>query len=277
MVRSSDTDNAKTTLRTAERALAFLEAVALAPRPPLLKEIAAELGLNLTTGYHLLNTLQQAGYISRDDDATLRIGARVAVLHQGMLRHFALGRELRPVIEELRQVTGETAYIAGLTTEGVVIQELVAATHAVGVTGLHVGFTGSEHIRASGKAVLAHLDESRRVALLSRCLGAASPKELDEVMVALAVVRDRGWAADDGDYQDGVCCVAAPFFFSTGLIAGSVAVSAPESRFLEASPALIRAVCTAGERASARLGYDLPADSGLAEASGRSASPSMPT
>jgi IclR family acetate operon transcriptional repressor len=189
MKQPSDSEKPPTTLQTVERALTFLEAVAQARRPPRLKEVAQSLGINVTTSYHLLNTLQVAGYLTRDSDGALRVGGRAAILYQGLVRNFALGRELMPVIAELSGSTGETAYVAALYHDKVIIQGLVEGDQAVRVTGLYVGFSGSEHIRASGKAVLAHLADQQRNAALGQCLPDASADELNSVTQELRKVR----------------------------------------------------------------------------------------
>jgi IclR family transcriptional regulator, acetate operon repressor len=252
----SDTEKGPTTLQTVERALAFLETVAQAHRPPRLKDVAQALGINVTTSYHLLNTLQMAGYLTRDTDGTLRIGGRTAILYQGLVRNFALGRELMPVVEELSARTGETAYIAALNREKVIIQALVEGNQPVRVTGLYVGFSGSEHIRASGKAVLAHLPDSERDAALKHCLPRASAEELAGVLRELREVRKLGWALDSGQFQQDVCCVAAPFFRSGGAVTGSVAVSVPEARFSATQEVVTDAVLRSAQRASQIAGLD---------------------
>ena len=257
MKQSSDNEKAPTTLQTVERALAFLEIVAQSRRPPRLKEVAQALGINVTTSYHLLNTLQLAGYLTREGDGTLRIGSRAAIVYQGLVRNFALGRELMPVIEELSASTGETAYIAGLNREKVIIQALVEGDQAVRVTGLYVGFSGSEHIRASGKAVLAHLPDGPRDAAVSQCLPGASAAALRAAIKELENVRQQGWALDDGSFQDGVCCIAAPFFRSGGAVAGSVSVSVPAARFPVAREQITDAVRRSAQRASELLGHAL--------------------
>jgi IclR family transcriptional regulator, acetate operon repressor len=246
----SDNEKPPTTLQTVERALAFLEAVAQARRPPRLKEVAEALGINVTTSYHLLNTLQLAGYLTRDSDGTLRIGGRTAILYQGMVRNFALGRELMPVIAELSADTGETSYIAALTREKVIIQALVEGDQAVRVTGLYVGFSGSEHIRASGKAVLAYLPDQQCSTVLRHCLPGASARELESVIEELRKVREQGWALDDGQFQEGVCCIAAPFFRSGSCVTGSIAVSVPAARFSAAREHITGAVLSAALRAT---------------------------
>ena len=257
----SDNEKAPTTLQTVERALAFLETVALARQPPQLRDVAQTLGINVTTSYHLLNTLQLAGYVTRDSDGTLRIGGRTAILYQGLVRNFALGRELAPVVAELSATTGETAYIAVLNRDKVIIQALMEGDQAVRVTGLYVGFSGSEHIRASGKAVLAHLPDQERDNMLRRCLPNASTEELDAVISELHKVREQGWALDDGCFQEGACCIAAPFFRPGGFVAGSVAVSVPATRFTAARERIADAVLSSAQQASLTVGHD-PALSG---------------
>jgi len=59
----------------------------------------------------------------------------------------------------------------------------------------------------------------------------ASADELNSVIQELHKVRELGWAQDDGHFQEGVCCIAAPFFGSGGSVTGSVAVSVPAARF----------------------------------------------
>ena len=246
-------------LLTAQRALAFLEAVALADRPPTIKDVSAELAINITTAYHLLNTLRQSGYLVRDADGTLRVGARASVLYQGMLRHLVLGRDLHPVVEQLAADTDETAYLASHSRNGVVIETVVEARQAVRVSGLYVGYSGLEHLRASGKAVLAFLDPVGREALITRCLSglsaAASKRALAKLNTQLETIRAQGWALDDQEFQPSVCCAAAPFFRADGSVAGSVTVSVPSVRFDTNRDTLVIAVRKAATEISTLLGH----------------------
>jgi IclR family transcriptional regulator, acetate operon repressor len=273
MKQPSDSEKPPTTLQTVERALAFLEAVAEARRPPRLKEVAQSLGINVTTSYHLLNTLQLAGYLTRASDGTLRIGGRIAILYQGLVRNFALERELMPVVAELSGSTGETAYIATLNRDKVIIQALVEGDQAVRVTGLYVGFSGSEHIRASGKAVLAHLPDQQRNAVLRQCLPDASAGELNSVIQELHDIRELGCAQDDGRFQEGVRCIAAPFFRPDGSVVGSVAVSVPAARFVVAQERIIDAVLRSALQASRLIDPGQVADHAAGQLNASATSP----
>lgn len=256
-------------LRTAARALSFLECIALADTPPKLKDVAAELGLNITTCYHLFNTLQDKGYVTRGPDGTLRIGGRVALLYRGLVRHLLFGRDLHPIVAELSDVTQETAYLASLNGNGVIVQDVVEGSQAVRVAGLHVGFRGSEHIRASGKAVLAHLDEEGQRAILEPITREMSKRARTQLRAQLdrdlEAVRAQGWALDDREFDEGVCCISAPLFGPSGEIAGSLAVSFPAERFEENKEKSLQALKEAASRASQMLGYFGTNDEGGSE------------
>lgn len=259
---ASDSERPRTTLQTAQRALAFLEFVAQAVEPPRLKDVATALGLNITTCYHLFNTLQEAGYVVRNSGGQIRVGGRVSVLYNGLVRQLISGRELHPVVSTLSARTQETAYLTSLSDNGVVIQSVIEGSHAVRVTGLYVGFSGAEHVRASGKAVLAYMDPAERETVLDSSMrgmdDAQRRSATRRLERELAEVRTQGWAFDDQYFEDTVCCVAAPYFEATGEVAGSVAVSVPAGRFADRQEQLTADVCRAADEASEVLGQVSP-------------------
>src|SRR5271165_7070419 len=69
-------------------------------------------------------------------------------------------------------------------------------------------------------------------------------------------LRRHGWALDDGQFQEGVCCIAAPFFRSGGSVVGSISVFAPAARFTAARHDITDAVRESALRTSEILGYD---------------------
>jgi IclR family transcriptional regulator, acetate operon repressor len=46
-----------------------------------------------------------------------------------------------------------------------------------------------------------------------------------------AQIREQGYATDDGEYQEGIRCVAAPIRAEGGVIIGSIGISVPLQRF----------------------------------------------
>ena len=249
-------------LRTADRALALLEFVAGSPVDPAIKDAARSLGLNLTTTYHLANTLEARGYLVKDGQGKLRIGPKVAMLHQGFVRRLQPAVDFDPVLRRLSQRTGETAYLATWERGDAVLQAVVEGAHPVRVTGLYIGLRGDSHCRASGKAVLAYLPPEELSEFLSgHPLTRRTPNTITGVRRLRADLEEtarRGWALDNEEFAVGVACVAVPYFGPDGRVQGALTVSAPASRWLEAKDRFQVAVRSAGEEASRLLGYAGP-------------------
>jgi DNA-binding IclR family transcriptional regulator len=249
-------------LRTADRALAVLELVATSPVDLVVKDVAALLRFNLTTTYHLVNTLAARGYLVRDGRGRLRIGPKVAVLHQGFVGRLQPAVDLEPVLQRLSERTAETTYLSTWEQGDAVLQAVVEGPHPVRVTGLYVGLRGDSHCRASGKAVLAYLPPAELSDFLrTHRLTRRTPRTITGVRrlrAELTETAGRGWALDAEEFAVGVACMAAPYFGPDGRVQGALTVSAPVARLEEATERVRKAVLSAGEEASRLLGYSGP-------------------
>jgi IclR family acetate operon transcriptional repressor len=95
-----------------------------------------------------------------------------------------------------------------------------------------VGRLVMPHCTGVGKAILSTLPDDAVVALLRRTGMPARTEhtitKLDDMLAALAQVRELGYAIDDGEQELGVRCIAAAVH---GLpFAAAVSVSGPSSR-----------------------------------------------
>lgn len=259
MSRGQRGESAQVTLQTVERALSFLEAVAHSATPLTLKDVASELGLNITTCYHLFNTLSARGYLERRPDLTVRLGIKAGALYEGFRRDFPFQQRMTRVTDDLAAATSETAWVSTIADDSVVLMAYSEGSHAVRAAGLFAGLSGSEHVRSSGRVVLAFLDEESRERMLRRSLGGTEAGTAARVRVELVadleLIRERGWALDDQGYNPGVLGVAAPFFGSDA-VKGAVGIWAPAERGHQHLDALVEHVVTAGAVASALLGPD---------------------
>jgi DNA-binding IclR family transcriptional regulator len=190
-----------------ERALAFLELVAVSSSELTVRDVAGRLGVNLTTCYHLYNTHAAHGYVERNPDLTLRVGRQAAVLYDGYRRGFSGQRRMQEFVAELAAETTETAWLSTLTGDSVVLTAYAEGPQPVRATGLYVGLTGLEHVRSSGRAVLAHLHEERRERILQKSLSGVAPAQRAGIREALkrdfAVIRERGWGSRSTCWPDG--------------------------------------------------------------------------
>jgi IclR family transcriptional regulator, acetate operon repressor len=193
----------------------------------------------------------------------VRIGSRISLLNAGFRRQFSTARDLLPFVEGLSSELQETTYLSQLTREGLVVQLQVEAEQALRVAGHGVGFVGMEHVRASGKAVMAFMEPEARDRLLASLLGGESKTAAAAIRRRLKAdfeeIRAKGWALDREEYQAGVCCVGAPFFAADGSVCGSIGVSLPAARYDLMHDEIAAAVLRTAAELSRVHGYEPPA------------------
>lgn len=241
------------TLQTVERALAFLEVVAKSPAPLDIKEVSERLTLNTTTCYHLLRTLVAKGYIERQSDGTLILGASVDELVRLSHRPDQYMKKLAVLVKRLTATSNETCSISYLHDNQVILGILEEGTQRLRVSGLFTGLKGAEYRRAAGKAVLAHLSAEKRQIVLEEAL-AGYPKsksaqissDLEKELPEIARV---GWALDDQS-ADGFMAFSSPIFNGADEIFGAVSLIAPSFRIEKSRDSYLELVISTAAEAT---------------------------
>jgi IclR family acetate operon transcriptional repressor len=135
-------------------------------------------------------------------------------------------------LKQLARETGETAHLAVRQGKEAMFIDHVATNHLIAVAG-QTGERIPMYCTAHGKALLVDFDKRQL-----RNLFGAGPLEaytddtivsIEDLAMACAQIRARGFATDNGEYQDGVRCVAAPIRDGDGVV-GSIGISAPAAR-----------------------------------------------
>jgi len=241
-------------LTSVARALDVLEVVASAPAPLPAKAVARHLGISLGTSYHVLNTLEHAGYVVRLGHGRFGLGPKLPALFRRFQERLDLVPAVRPFLAELAERAQEDAYLAVFRDGEIVVSEVVGASRELHVDGLEVGFTRIAHTTAIGKVLLAsapeedldgYLGERELVPFTRRTL-----VRRGHIKRHLRVVRERGIGKDLEELADGCCCVAVPVLDARGATLGAVGLSTPVLRWRREEAALTDLCCEIGARAS---------------------------
>lgn len=197
-------------------------------------DLAGRLGVDKGNLHRTLKALQGRGYVSQDPHSKLyRLTAKPLVIAGHVLRNLDLRAAAEDPCARLLEETGETVHAAQRISDGVVYVLKRSAPFRVSVA-TEVGQRPPLHCTATGKAVLAFLDDDERSGLLHD--GAFEPHTLRTHRDGAALARDleetrrRGYAVDDEELNIGVRCVAAPVFGFEGDVIGCIGVSGPVSR-----------------------------------------------
>ena len=250
-------------IRSLWRGLHILEVLATEPEGLLAKNISVRCQLNVSTCYHLLNTLVGAGYVSKDPvTQRFMLSSKISFAEQSPFASGKLVPLFQPHLQSLRETTRETTYLSLRNEHDIVVSAIVDSPRSLRVSLLNVGYASANHAMALGKAILAYLDEADVLSYLRLhglpSITAHTMAHIDEFLVELEQVRARGYATDHEEFADDICCIAAPIFDVQGRVIGSIGLAVPASRYQFTQAELVPhvlATATAATRALAIQGY----------------------
>src|SRR5215216_1987291 len=187
-------------IQSIDRAAQLLEAIAAAPEPETAPELADACGLNRSTAWRILATLEHHGLVERDP-ATNRYGLGFAVLRLAAAAgHEPLVRLAHPLLRRLAEATGETVNLAVARRLVLVYADQVQARQVMAPNWL--GHTVPLHATSTGKAFLAALPRDELDALVNAPLKRFTDTTLTDptaLRAELARVGDQGYAVSHGE------------------------------------------------------------------------------
>ena len=220
------------TIQAVDRAAALLKTVADSRQPLTVVELASATGLNRSTAWRLLATLDQHGLVERDP-VTQRYSVGYAILQMAAGGDYdALVRRARPAVERLANETGETASLAVAKRFDLVYIDQVEPPQVMSPNWL--GRPAPLHATSSGKAFLAWLPPEERAALLTPArLKRYTPTTITtraELESELEVVRRDGYAICLGELEQTLYGVSAAVLNERERPVAIISVWGPEHR-----------------------------------------------
>ncbi|OUM90089.1 MAG: IclR family transcriptional regulator [Caldibacillus debilis] len=199
------------------------------------RELANELNMNHTNVYRILETLEKNGFVKKDK-VTKKYSLGYAVWELGMIMYDSLhSRDLiRPLLEELRDQTGESVFLIVLDNKEAVTLEVVEPENKVKFS-VSAGSRAPLYVGASYRSILAFTSEEFIESVISDGLTKYTDRTMtdpDELRKELKKIRKQGWAISQGEYTEEVIAIAVPLFSNDEVI-GSITVSGPVYRMTE--------------------------------------------
>lgn len=220
-------------IQSVDRAVALLRAVAEAPSAIPLADLADRVGLNRSTAWRLLLTLEHHGLVDRDAaSGGFVIGYEVGrlALRSGST---SLVRRARPALTELAEQTGMAVVLAVPTaTDPIAVDQVDPPGRP---EPNMVGWGMPLHASAAGKLWLAFLEQSEREELLRRPLARFTPSTLIDARALrrhLEAARETSIAIDRDEWDAGWSAIATPII-DDGAVVAMISVMATTPRFTE--------------------------------------------
>jgi DNA-binding IclR family transcriptional regulator len=218
-------------VESVQRAIAALNVLGEAHGELGTNEIARRTGLNVSTVSRLLATLVDGGLV-RHIPATgrYRLGIRILQLASVARESLDIPVLARPYLEELTELTGETATLSMPGQQDVLTVDFAQSDSSVRSVAA-IGRNSVAHATAVGKVFLAwggRLPDGELAAYTGRTV-----TDRAALAVQLDRVRAQGWAQAAGEREAELNAVAAPVCDASGRLVAILGVQGPATRFTQ--------------------------------------------
>jgi IclR family KDG regulon transcriptional repressor len=245
------------------KVFAVLEALATG-RKATLADLAARSMTSKATAHRLLNTMIELGYVEKNE-ATEQYGLTLRLFSVGAQsvkdRSEVLWAADR-VMSKLSRLTGESINLGVIdsTEERVVYVHKYDSNYNLSMKST-LGLKNPLHSTSLGKALLAWRDPREIEERIGRMKFERSAKNTitdpDVLRADLEAARERGFAEEIEESEDGVRCMAVPVFDHLGRTVAAISLAYPIFRFPEdRKTELVDAMISLGREASESLGFD---------------------
>jgi DNA-binding IclR family transcriptional regulator len=238
------------------RALDILEFVCVSGSASA-DEIAGALHAPKSSVYRLLRALGERDYIRHTAANCYEVGPRLRMLQGITERQNRLLQVARPHLGQLSQRTGQTVHLAVQSANRLTYVDTV-----IGESGISFYPSPSSPLYCTslGKVLLAYLPQPQRdETIAGLTLEKHTPHTINSTQALtdeLELVRSKGYALDNEEWELGLRCIGAPVRNAAGNVIAAISISGLAARLTGAAfPHLINAVCATAESISTDLGY----------------------
>ncbi|UAL50221.1 MULTISPECIES: IclR family transcriptional regulator [Metabacillus] len=249
-------------VKSVSRALDIITLVSLKKGGLGVTEIANQIDINKSSVYKILSTLVQYGYVEQDaETGKYKLGYKFLEISSKLLESIDLRAEARMYLQELENETNEVIHLVVYDQGEVVYIEKLDGSETLRMHS-KVGKRAPMHCTSVGKAILAHLPSSVVMDILERKgLPMHTDKTItnkDDFLLELNTVRQKGYALDLEENENGITCIAVPIFDHIGNAIAAVSISGPTIRMTEHRLEQLQSrMQHIGRQISARLGFEI--------------------
>ncbi len=237
-------DNSQMYVKSVIRALLILEQFIGKNKEMGIYELSASTSLPASTVQRLVNTLHFKGYlIQNPKNDKYRLSYSLYNLGRSIMQNRNWVEDATSHMEQLVKKHQETINLGVLEPGGVAYLNKVDCNHIIRPT-FTIGTRYPVHCSALGKCLLAFLPTNLVSNYLSEPLEqytSSTITNMDKLNMELLKVRELGYAVDDEELQENLCCAAVPVrdFNMDGVVVAALSVAAPKSRMPKERRAVI--------------------------------------
>lgn len=217
-----------------ERGLMVIEILATKKDGLTLAEITDALDLTKTTAFRVVSTLIFKNYLQKNETTKkITLSRKMLTLGISAMNEQSIVEMSIDVMRALRDELKESVMLGVLLDTKGTILEQVSSSYPVKLF-VEPGTQFNLHSSVGGKSILAFLPKEESNSILKKISltkytknTITSKKEFKET---LALVKQNGYAIDNGEDIQGIHCIGAPIFNESGYPVAALWITAPHGR-----------------------------------------------
>ncbi|QSO51383.1 IclR family transcriptional regulator [Alicyclobacillus curvatus] len=240
------------------RTMQILDTLSREPQGLGVMEIANSLHIHKADASRILSTLEEEGYVVRDEVTSLySVAFQFVAMALRYMDETEMGDIVRPILNDLVQTIGESVQFAIEQNRDLLYIDRVDGIKPLRVASM-LGLKAPLHATAAGKVWLASLpDEEVAQLMRERGMKAITPRtitSLEDLLENLAQVRQQGYAEAREEINQTVYGLAAPVHDRYGRVRAALVATIPAYEATEERIAVVKTgVFASAEILSQRL------------------------
>jgi len=225
-----------------------------------MSEISARVGLDRSTTYRILLSLEKCGLTEKDPrTGEYSLGPAALEIGSAFLGRTDLIQIAKPIMTDLALRAQETVNLAVLSETEILYIDKVDSPRSVGVMS-KVGQRNPVYCTSLGKTLLAFQPEERQARILRAIeFKSLTPNTITSkkgLIQELQAVKKQGYALDRREIEEDVECISAPIMDYQGAAVAAVSISGPQRKIgTPQEKEFIGAVVETAAQISAKLGF----------------------
>lgn len=247
-------------VHSVEKAIVLLDCFWRSGGSLSLRELVQQTGWAKSTVHGLLASMLSSGVVEQDKaDGRYRLGYHLFELGSCVSASWDVMGIVRPYLEKIANTVGESAYLARLSGDELILVECLEPHNGFRVSS-EPGSRIPLHCSSQGKCILASMPvEKARELLRRKGMGAYTGSTIttwEELEPQLALTRELGYSVERGEFRAGLQSVGAPVYTSDGRCSYAIGVVGIQpSGQVAADRTAIEVVKSAAQAASYDLGW----------------------
>lgn len=199
-----------------------------------LQDISNMLNINKSTAHRFLKVMLENDLVKKNEDnGRYSLGLRFLNIATKIIDSIDVREIAHPHLIELEKVTGETIHLTTFDGKNIVYIDKIEGDKPIRMYS-KIGNIAPIHCTAVGKVILAFQKKEKIDEIIKKVDFIRYTKNTitDEKRFrnCLEETKKRGYTVDDSEYEEAICCIAAPIRDYSKRVNSAVSISAVVSR-----------------------------------------------